>query len=180
MRVNIAELAEFFGVSRPTITAWTNDGMPYAEAGGKGRSWVYETTECLTWWAENKFRRKQRSPAPGANPFEEGGDGRETIEEAERRKMVAQADKAELDLAKAARIVVPIDEVTTIVASENSRVRSRLLGVPNEVRMKVRSFLGGNRDLEEEIVGGVESTILDAMTEIRDPAEMAEGNVDDA
>lgn len=177
--MNIAELADMFGVSRPTITAWTNDGMPAAELGSKGKPWVYETTDCLAWWAENKFRRKTRGPAPGADPFNEDGSGRESIEEAERRKMIANADKAELDLAKAARLVVPIEEVAMVVASENARVRSRLLGVPNEVRMKVRSFFGGDRAMEEDVVSGVETTILDAMTEIRDPAEMAEAKVED-
>lgn len=177
--MNIAELADMFGVSRPTITSWTNDGMPAVELGSKGKPWAYDSVECIAWWGENKFRHKRRSPAPGEDPFAEGADGRESIEEAERRKMIAQADKAELDLAKAARLVVPIEEVASVVASENARVRSRLLGIPNEVRMKVRSFFGGDRKLEEEVVGGVEAVILDAMTEIRDPAEMAERRVDD-
>jgi phage terminase Nu1 subunit (DNA packaging protein) len=177
--MNIAELAEMFGVSRPTISAWTNDGMPAVAIGAKGKPWIYESVDCIAWWAENKFRSKRRAPVPGSDPFAEGdGEGRESIEEAERRKMIAQADKAELELAKSARLVVPISEVAAVVAEENSRVRSRLLGIPNEVRMKVRSFFGGDRALEEEIVGGVESTILDAMTEVREPAEMAEARVD--
>lgn len=167
MRVNIAELAEFFGVSRPTISSWTDAGMPYAEAGSKGRPWSYETADVLPWWAQHKSRRR---------PAAEVADGQESYEEAERRKMIAQADSAELALAKAARIVVPIDEVTHIVAGENARVRSRLLGIPNKVRMMVRSYFGGDRTVEEEIVGAVEAEILDAMSEIRDPAEMAEAD----
>lgn len=181
MRLNIAEAADLFGVSRPTITAWTNDGMPAAEIGSKGKPWVYESTDIIPWYAENKHRRRARAPVPGSDPFAESdGTGRETIEEAERRKMVAQADQAELNLAKAARIVVPIEQVAMVVAAENARVRARLLGIPNKVRMMVRSYFGGDRQLEEEVVGTIEREILDAMTEIREPAEMAEAQLEEA
>jgi len=173
--MNIAEVAELFGVSRPTITAWTNDGMPAREIGSKGKPWVYETADVLPWWAENKHRHKRPAVTAG-DPL--AGDGEESIEQAERRKMVAQADKAELDLAKAAKLLVPIADVASVVAEENARVRARLLGIPNAVRMKVRSFFGGDRKLEEDVVGGVEAEILDAMTEIRDPSEMAEASVE--
>lgn len=179
MRVNIGELAEIFGCSRPTITAWTNEGMPATKIGAKGKPWEYDPSACIEWWGENKFRPKRRAPVPGTDPFAEAEDGKETIEEAERRKMVAQADRAELDLAKAARMVVPIADVAAVVAEENARVRSRLLGIPNEVRMRVRSFFGGDRKMEEAVVGGVEATILDAMSEIREPAEMADAHIDD-
>lgn len=179
MRVNIAELAEILDVSRKTIAQWTDDGMPYAEAGSKGKPWVYEVKPCLDWWAENKHRRKRTAaPIAGMNPFDEN-DVRETIEEAERRKMIAQADKSELDLAKAAKLVVPIAEVASTIAEEHTRVRSRLLAIPNDVRMKVRSFFGGDRALEEKIVGGVEQSIFEAMADNREPVEGEEGFVGD-
>jgi phage terminase Nu1 subunit (DNA packaging protein) len=171
MRVNIQQLAEIIGVARSTLAAWIDDGLPYVESGSKGRPWVFSTVDVLPWWAEHKSRRRAAAEVP---------EGAETYEEAERRKMIAQADKAELDLSKAARLVVPIEEVASIVAAENSRVRSRLLGIPNKVRMMVRSYFGSDRALEEEVVGAVESEILDAMTEIRDPAEMAEARPDEA
>jgi phage terminase Nu1 subunit (DNA packaging protein) len=152
--------------------------LPYVEGGGKGKPWVYDSAACIEWWAENKYRRKQRGPAPGADPFAEGGEpGVETYEEAERREKIAKADKAELELAKSARLVVPIAEVADVVAQENARVRSRLLGIPNKVRMQVRTFFN-DRAMEEEVVSTVEAEILDAMTEIREPAEMAEARVD--
>lgn len=178
MRLNIAECADMFGVSRPTITDWTNHDMPAVEIGSKGKPWVYDSVACLEWWAENKWRPKRRAPVPGPDPFAEAGDVPESIDEAERRKMIAQADKAELDLAKAAKLVVPIAEVADVVAQENARVRSRLLGIGNKVRMMARSFFN-DREMEEQVVSLVETEILDAMTEIRDPAEMAEARVDD-
>lgn len=170
MRVNIGELAEILGVSRPTVTAWTNDGMPAAAIGSKGKPWEYLTEECIAWWAENKFRTKQRGPAPGSDPFAEGGE-RESYEEAERREKIAKADKAELELAKLAQLVVPIEVVSGAVMEEHVRVRSRLLSVGNEVRLRVRTFLENDRKAEEAIVAAVEVVISEAMAEIRGEGE---------
>lgn len=169
MRCNIQELAEIVGVTRPTITNWIDDGLPYVSAGSKGKPWVFETTDVLPWWAENKFRRKARGPVPGTDPFAEG-EGPESYEEAERRKMIANADKAELELAKAAGRVVEITDVTSIIAEMHVRVRTRLLGMSNQIRMQVRSYLGGDRAAEEQIVGAADGVVADALAEIRDDA----------
>lgn len=176
MRANIAEIAEILDITRPTVSAWTDEGMPYVQKGSKGIPWTYDVKECIDWYAENKFRRSKRHP--GKNPFAEPGDGVETIEEADRRKTVAQADKAELELAKAAKLVVPIEEVVRVTAEEHARVRAKLLAIPNSVRMQVRSYFGGDRELEEKIVGGVEQSIFDAMADIREPVEAEEGVVE--
>lgn len=167
MRVNIQELADLIGVTRPTITSWIDDGLPYAVAGSKGKPWQFETADALPWWAENKFRRKARGPLPGSDPFAEG-EGPETYEDAERRKMVANADKAELELAKAAGLVVEIADVAQITSEMHTRIRTRLLGIGNQIRMQVRAFLGGDRAAEEQVVAAAEGVIADAMAEIRD------------
>lgn len=166
MKVNRTELAEVLGVSMVSITTWMGDGMPYVEGGGKGKPFVFETTECIEWWAENKRRRKAK-PNP-QNPFEEPGDAPETIEEADRRKTIAQADKAELELAKAAGRVVEIADVAQVVAEMNVRVRTRLLGIGNKVRVRASAYFGGDREAQEQVVAAVEEVITDAIAEIRD------------
>jgi phage terminase Nu1 subunit (DNA packaging protein) len=168
VRVNIAELGDILDVSRPTITAWTNDGMPYAVAGGKGKQWQYDVAPCLEWWADNKYRPKRRGPAAGSDPFAEEGEGLESIEQAERRKMVAQADRAELDLAKNAGRVALIEDVSGVIAEMHTRVKTKLLGVGNQVRMHARAFFGEDRDAEEQVVVAVEDVITDCLTELRD------------
>lgn len=167
MRVNRTELAEVLGVSMPTVTAWLGEGMPYVEGGGKGKPFVFDTVESIEWWAENKRRKKSRAPLPGSDPFAEG-EGVESIEEAERRKMVANADKAELDLAKAAGKVVEIEDVAAATAEMHSRVKTRLLGLGNKVRVRVSAYFGGDKAAEEQIVSVVEEVVSDAMAEIRD------------
>jgi phage terminase Nu1 subunit (DNA packaging protein) len=178
MRVNIQELADIIGVSRPTITSWIDDGLPYAVAGSKGKPWQFDTADALPWWAENKHRRRSR-PLPGHDPFADPGEGPETIEEAERRKMVANADKAELELAKAAGLVVEIAEVAQVTSEMHARIRTRLLGIGNQIRMQVRAFLGGDRAAEEQVVAAAEGVIADAMAEIRDDVFAEEGEVEE-
>lgn len=166
MRVNRTELAEILGISMPTVTAWMGDGMPFIEGGGKGKPFVFETTECLEWWAENKRRRNR--PAAASDPFADPSDMPESYDEAERRKMVANADKAELELAKLAGRVVEISDVAAIIAEMHVKVRTRLLGVGNKVRVRVSAYFGGDKAAEEQVVTSVEEVIADAMAEIRD------------
>jgi phage terminase Nu1 subunit (DNA packaging protein) len=170
VRVNRTELAEILGKSMPTITAWLGEGLPYLEGGGKGKPFVFDSVDAILWAIENgKFRRQARAPVPGTDPFAEGGgDQPESYDEAERRKMVAQADKSELDLAKAAGRVVEIVDVAAAVAEMNVTVRTRLLGIGNKVRVRVGAFLGGDKAAIEQVVKEVEDVIGDAMAEIRD------------
>lgn len=168
MRVNRTELAEILGVSMPTITAWLGEDppLPYVEGGGKGKPFVFSTPECIEWWSENKRRRRH---APVAHdPFADPADTPESFDEAERRKMVAVADRAELQLAKEAGAIVEIDDVAAILAEMHVRVRSRLLAVSNKVRVRVSAYFGGDKSAEEAVVASVEEVIADAMAEIRD------------
>lgn len=158
MQVNRRKLASIFGVTLPTIDAWVEKGMPFETEGGLGREWVFETKDCIAWWAEEQHRRRASAIAP---------PGQESYEEAERRKMVAAADKAELELARAAELVVPIDEVAGVVLEENIRVRTRLLAIPNELRPKAMAVLPNDREAAEGLVSAAEAIILEAMEEIR-------------
>lgn len=158
-RVNIQELAAIFGVSRPTIVSWIDQGMPFEVAGSKATPWQFSTEDVLPWWAENRWRR-----APTTAP----ADGSESYEEAERREKIAKADKAELELAKAAGLVVEVSEVTGALAGMHANVRNRLLGIPNHVRTQARSFFGEDRAAEEQVVGTVDRIIAEAMAEICD------------
>jgi phage terminase Nu1 subunit (DNA packaging protein) len=167
MRVNRRQLADILGISLPTVTSWTNDGMPFTREGSKSAEWEFDSRECIEWFAANKLKLKSRGPAKGANPFDEDGDGRESIEEAERRKMIANADKAEVQVAKEAGLLVPISEVASVVAEEHARVRARLLTIPNELRPKVLTFLAEDRPAAEQVLADVEEVVLEALTEIR-------------
>ncbi len=134
-------MAEILGISMPTVTAWMGDGLPYVEGGGKGKPFVFDTTEVLPWWAENKFKRRRETVE--TDPFSE--DAPESYDQADRRKMVANADRAELELAKSAGKVVEIEDVAAVIAEMHVRVRTRLLGIGNKVRVGVSAYFGGDR-----------------------------------
>lgn len=166
MKVNRTELAEILGVSMPTITAWLGEDppLPYVEGGGKGKPFVFDSVACIDWWAEHKRRRRSTGPSN----FDGPGDMPETYEEAERRKMIASADKAELELAKAAGRVVEITDVAQAVAEMHVKVRTRLLAIGNKVRVRVTAYFGGDKSAEEAVVSVVEEIVTEAIGEIRD------------
>lgn len=170
MRVNRRELADVLGITLPTVTAWANAGMPAVVAGSKGVEWVFDTADCVKWYAEHKHKK---ATAPTDDPFEPGKKP-ETIEEASRRKEIAHADRAEVMVAKEAGRLVPIEEVAAVVMDENARVRARLLTIPNELRPKVLAFLKNDRKAAEQLLTDAESVILEALAEIRAWAPGAE------
>jgi terminase small subunit / prophage DNA-packing protein len=178
VRVNRRQLADILGISLPTVTAWTNEGMPFTREGSKSAEWEFETRECIEWFGANKLKLRPRQPTRGKNPFDGDDSSPETIDEAERRKMIANADKAEVQVAKEAGILVPISEVASVVAEENARVRARLLTLPNELRPKVLTFLAEDRKAAEQLLADTESVVLEALSEIRSwapaPADVEE------
>jgi phage terminase Nu1 subunit (DNA packaging protein) len=84
--VNRAELAEVFGVSAPTVTAWVERGCPYLAGGRKGRVWLFDTA-AVARWREEQAREAVLTPAAAVS-----------LEEAQRRREVALAELAELEL----------------------------------------------------------------------------------
>lgn len=163
MRCNRRQLSDILRISMPTVTTWVGEGMPFVREGSKSAEWEFETRDCIEWMAANKLKARAKAKSGDDEPAE----GHETIEEAERRKMVANADKAEVQVAKEAGILVPISEVASVVAEEHARVRARLLTIPNELRPAVLTFLAHDRPAAEQLLAAAEETILEALTEIR-------------
>lgn len=176
MRVNRRQLADILGITLPTVTAWCNAGMPAVVAGSKGVEWVFETKDCVEWYAQNKAKRPTTAVD---DPFEPGKKA-ETIEEASRRKEIAHADRAEVQVAKEAGLLVPIAEISAVVMEENARVRARLLTIPNELRPKVLTFLQNDRKAAEQLLSDAETVVLEALGEIRSWAPAAEAEADPA
>lgn len=170
MKVNRADLALIFGVSLPTVTAWHKEGMPCEKEGRKGVEWVFDTVDCIEWYMARKF--KPRGGGGGhrqhpTDPFTDGSDLPETIEQAQLRYESARADKMETQTAKELGLLVPVDEVAAIVVEENARVRARLLSIPTKVRPKALVFLKGDRAAAEQVVSAVDEEIRDALGEVQ-------------
>lgn len=88
--VNRADLATLCNVTLPTVDAWVRRGCPAVERGSKGREWQFDFAEVVQW-------RIDRAVADAVAAH--GGDGAGmSKEEADRRKAVAQAHMAEVEL----------------------------------------------------------------------------------
>lgn len=167
MRVNREQLADILGVSKPTVSNWLDDGLPYAQQGAKGREWIFDTKEVIAWYAECKHKARDGRANPKDNPYAQPGDLGETLDGAQLRKEAALADKHELAAAREAGMLVPIDEVEAIVVEEHARVKTRLLAIPNELRPVLLTHLKNDRKGVENCIRQVEETLHEALDEIR-------------
>ena len=109
---SISALAVELGVDRRTIAAAVRD-VPPAAPGAKGPEW--RLADVL---------RVMRGGASGATP---------DLEEARARKLAAEAELAEIAVAKARGAVVEIDVVARVVSEEYAATRAKLLSLPSKL-----------------------------------------------
>ncbi|ATG35911.1 putative terminase small subunit [Phaeobacter piscinae] len=133
--VNRTELAEINGVSLPTVESWVRRGCPVVQRGGRGRAWQFNTAEVRNWREDDI--RAEASNATHANK-----------DELLLRKLRAETEQVELDLAKAREQVVPVDQFERAMTKAFGEVRAglrnalpgrvarRLLGESDETKMK--------------------------------------------
>lgn len=123
--LNRSECARFFGVAPTTIDAWKARGCPYRKrAVNRGKGWEFNSAEVSEW-----LQQQATDNATGGRDID--------IDEARRRKAVADAELAEYELAVRKREVVPIEEAADVLTKELSIVRSKLLAVPSRLAARV-------------------------------------------
>ncbi|BAO20601.1 putative terminase, small subunit [Pseudomonas phage PPpW-3] len=163
--LNRGECAEFFGVTPPTVDAWVRAGCP-VKKGQKGIASEFNSAEVA-----NFLRQKAR---------EEGG-GKSVADETElkRRKLAAEAESAELALAKAKEEVAPVREFERATAMLMAEIRTNIMNVPSRA---VLQLLGETDEtifkakLREELVLALE-TAADA--DLTPPEDDDEGLEDE-
>lgn len=132
--VNRSELADFFGVSLPTIDTWVRLGCPVVQRGSRGVEWTFNTADVARWTRDRAAE-------------EAAGTGKADVEELERREQQAKTGLTELRLAKERALVAPIAEfeklwarafatVTAGMRNIPGRVVSQLIGETDERRFK--------------------------------------------
>lgn len=140
------EIADLFGVSHTTVDAWMKRGMPVKQRGSRGKSWQINTAEVSAWLEQRAAERV-------------GGDVSDETE-LKRRKLAAEAQKLELELARAKGELVPLDqleralsntfaEIKTNLRSVPSRVATALIGEDSETRIKQIVLAEIDQALEE-------------------------------
>lgn len=119
-------LAIAFGVSEPTVLARVREGMPVIRRGSKGKPWQFDLAECVNWDKERAVRK-----AAGVVK------GDETDAELNRRLLQARVKREEIEAAKVAAEVVPVEEVESAVVSAFTEVRQAMLSIPDRAALRL-------------------------------------------
>jgi len=121
IEISKADLAQYVGVSLTTITNWVRQGCPYLAKGTKGKAWIFNSAEVMT-WREEKIAQNAIGDTASLD-----------IDEARRRKLAAEAAMMELDLAKRRGEVIEIDAVAAVVGDDYANVRAKLLSLATKL-----------------------------------------------
>lgn len=111
--LNRAQTADFFGVALTTIDDWVRRDCPVVSRGGRGRAWKFNTAEVHHWRLEDA-----QAAASGVQNV--------SADELKRRKLEAETEMAELELAKAKDLVAPIEQIERALAKAFGEVRANL------------------------------------------------------
>ncbi len=115
-RLSGAALATLLGVARNTVTDWKNAGCPHQPDPKTGAP-TYLPSEVWTW----RDRTREAATTP-----------QELDKEAEQvRKLKAEADRVELEVAKVRGELVPIAAFEQALADEHDEMRAAWVSLPS-------------------------------------------------
>lgn len=127
--VSLKELASFLDRDRNTVTKWLDHGLPYVEKADRdlGKAWSFDTAEVVRWL-------EKRAADATAEKLGEGSvDGRTSEDEAKRRRAVALAVVAEIDMLERLHSVVPVSAVLDLWAKDYAEIKGRMMTIPDAV-----------------------------------------------
>ena len=145
--LNQKQLCELWGKSRQTAGHWMNrQGCPKRERNGRTE---YQWPEFVEWWASERERiaREQRAPP-------------EDFEQARARKMAAEAELAEHELAVQRAQLVTTEDFRASIGVLLDGIRAGMLAIP----AKWAPLMVGLRNVPEAQLA-LEPLVAQALTE---------------
>ena len=130
--VNKTELCAIMGVTPPTVDGWVRNGCPIKQHGARGVAATFNTAAVMKW-----LQLRAREEASGETVADE--------RELKRRKLSAETEKAELELAVARGEVAPVREFERAQAMLLAAIRTNMRNVP---RRAVLQLLGCTDETE--------------------------------
>ncbi|QND41840.1 terminase small subunit [Rhizobium leguminosarum bv. viciae] len=126
------QAATLLNRDRNTIQKWLDKGCPHVTKADRdlGIPWELDLAEVVRWLEE-------RAADTAAERFGGTEDGKTSEDEAKRRRAVAQAVVAELDMLERLRSVVPIADVLDTWAKDYAAIRDKLMSIPDAVAANV-------------------------------------------
>lgn len=122
--VNKAELCSIMGATPPTVDGWVRNGCPIKAKGARGVAAVFNTAEVMKW-----LRDKAREEGSGTTLADES--------ELKRRKLSAEAERAELEVAKAKAEVAPVREFERATSALMAAIRANVMNVPGRAVLQL-------------------------------------------
>ncbi|MCF7728667.1 terminase small subunit [Sulfitobacter sp. M22] len=157
--VSLSGLATLLNRDRNTVMKWTVDeDFPIIQRADKsaGLNWIFDVADVVK-FLETKASRNAATALVG----DLGADGI-GIEEAKRRKAVAESVLAELNVDQTLGTVVLISDALEQVASEYSALRNALQNIASKVSVDLTGL-----DKEYEIQKIIDAAILDALSTLQ-------------
>ena len=147
-----AELASALGVQTGTVTMWKADGCPHRQQSGRA---VYVLKQVVDW----RIAQARAAAAP-------------LDKEAEQvRKLKAEADRVEIDVAKARGELVPVTAFETAIAGEHERLRGALLKMPSQFAYIVAERTGCAMGVAQSILADIADETLAELQHASAPHE---------
>lgn len=148
-----AELMRVTGLSRQTLAELARE--PDCPQKMSGRNRVYPWPGWMTWYVERRVGRAVDRVKPA------------DFEEAKARKMAADAELAELELAKQRGDLVTLSDAMVIFDDRLERLRAKLVAVPSK---EAHRFLGLTRmpAAVSELRAVVDATMAEMSGEVED------------
>jgi phage terminase Nu1 subunit (DNA packaging protein) len=146
--VNKRELGEVFGVSPQAIDGWLSRGCPFLKKGGPLVGYQFDTAAVAEWRAEQRVAEAIGDKKP------------QDEENAELRKVSAEASLAELKLARELGQLVALDDVDRVWTSVLSVLRIQLLSIPSRIAAAARET-GSTEETRQVIESALHETLND-------------------
>lgn len=121
MIASAAELADFYGVDRRTVTNWINEDPPCPSRKRKGER-VFDTAQVAKWHSDRAARQAIAQHEKAKPP---------DVDDAKARKLEAEAQLAEITVAEKRGELVPLDVVEQLVGEVCDRMRAVLVNAPS-------------------------------------------------
>lgn len=141
MQLTAKQLADYYGVQARTVTNWVNSEPPCPSTVDGRNRWF--DSVAVAAWKEARLRAELvRESAPL------------DFEDAKKRKMAAEAELMELELAKLRGELVPIEESRLVMREIAARIRSQLLAVPGRYSARMvglKSLPDAARELDHAV-----------------------------
>lgn len=113
-RLSGQALATAMGVARQTISTWKADGCPF-QPDRKSGAPTYMVAEVVPWL----LQRERDSVAPADKEAEQA------------RKLKAEADRVELEVAKLRDELLPVSAFESAIAAEHDEMRAAWMSLPS-------------------------------------------------